>query len=175
MASLILRLVRPEEADLEALAALVNRAFAVYPFLTVARTSARGIAEEAGDSGEFLLAEADGELVGCAMIRPAAEGERVIERGGTEADRDAMYFGLAAVEPGLMRSGIGRRLVAFGESEAARRGFREVLLGTVREMGNVEYYQRAGYRTTAVLRFPANANHWGINIDHEYHEMVKQL
>lgn len=170
---LTLRLVRPADADLAELAALINRAFGIYAFLTAERTSPEGIADEAGNSGKFILAETNDRLVGCAMIRPAEDSGRVLTRGGTEADRDTLYFGLAAVEPALMRSGIGHQLVAFAEREAVHRGFHKLLLGTVREMGNVAYYEALGYRTTALQRFPAADLHWGIDIDHEYHEMVK--
>jgi ribosomal protein S18 acetylase RimI-like enzyme len=54
-----------------------------------------------------------------------------------------------AVAPDRQGLGYGRRLMAFAESEAARRGYREVRLYTHAVMvENVAFYERLGYETT---------------------------
>ncbi len=167
-----LRLIPAAEADHERLAALINAAFAVYPFLGVERTSPEGVAEELGDTGRMILAEAADELVGCAMIRPSLE----VECEGTRSDvrgPDAMYLGLVSIKPGEMRQGLGRKIVAEAERIAARGGYRTMVLGTLVEMGNVDYYERLGYRVEGSEDFPPG--HWGITIPHRFRGMVKTL
>lgn len=168
-----LRLVSAACADHVRLAALINAAFGVYPFLTVERTSPEGLAEELGDTGEIILAEAGGELLGCAMIRPSTHVGWE-PAGASDARADvAMYLGLVSVKPGQMRNGLGRRLVAEAERIAAERSFRQVVLGTLVEMGNVDYYERLGYRTVGHEDLPAG--HWGMTIHHRFCGMVKDL
>jgi N-acetylglutamate synthase-like GNAT family acetyltransferase len=54
-----------------------------------------------------------------------------------------------AVSPMFQRSGLGRNLLAFAESEAKRQGFSEVRLYTnERFAGNVTLYSSVGYRET---------------------------
>jgi GNAT superfamily N-acetyltransferase len=163
-----LRLIPAAEVDHERAARIINAAFAIYPFMTVDRTSPEGLPEEIGETAEMILAECGGEIVGCAMVRPArdmAEGE-----AGPD---DALYFGLAAVVPARMRQGIGRLMVARAEVEAARRGFAKVTLTTLREMGNVEYYETLGYRSVGFEDLPIG--HWAITIPHQLHTMEKEI
>ena len=76
------------------------------------------------------LVAVDGDVVvGCVLFRPLA------------ARQGRLYQ--MAVEPHLQRRGIGARLVAALEAEAARRGFDEVVLHA-REAA-VGFYERAGY------------------------------
>jgi predicted N-acetyltransferase YhbS len=160
--------------DTVAVAALVNAAFRRYAILESDRTSPEGLADEAGDDAEWLLAHRAGRLVGSAMIRPAAgvfaEHPNPAALGDVST---ALYFGLAAVEPLEMSSGIGRRLVAEAERIAAERGYRSVILGTLREFGLVDYYARFGYVVVAVHDF--EAGHWDIVVPHRLCEMVKAL
>lgn len=172
IAEVSLRVIAGAEADHTALADLINAAFAVYPFMQVRRTSPGGVAEELGDTGEMILAEAAGALAGCAMVRPSLE----VEWEGTKSDvrnAEAMYLGLVSVQPNGMRRGLGRSLVAEAERIAVARGFRKMVLGTLVEMGNVDYYERVGYRTEAYEDFPPG--HWGVTISHRYCGMVKDL
>jgi hypothetical protein len=48
-----------------------------------------------------------------------------------------------------------------------------VALGTVREFGLVEYYQRFDYYVVHEAAY--EAGHWDFVVDHRYCEMVKDL
>ena len=162
--------------DVEAVTALVNAAFSRHPIMTGDRTSPEGLAEEAGAAAEFLQLTRGSTLVGTAMIKPAAtagaEDRELWARSGQTLD-DALYFGLAAVDSAETGSGVGKRLVAEAEAIARDRGYRRVILGTVREFGLVEYYSRLGYITFRQQTFAAG--HWGIRVPHQYHDMVREL
>jgi predicted N-acetyltransferase YhbS len=162
------------DADADAIAALVNAAFARYPVMGGDRTTPAGLLEEAGPEGEFILARKDGRLVGSALVRPAtglALEEQVL--GGLVDLASSLYFGLAAVDPMEMNAGIGRALIAFGEDLAAERGYERVVLGTVREFGLVEYYARLGYVAMAMRAYPAG--HWDITVPHHHYHMVNEV
>jgi predicted N-acetyltransferase YhbS len=171
--AVVLRIVSSREADTGVLADLINQAFAIYPFMTEDRTTPDGVAEEAGDSARFILAEAEGRTVGCAMIRPATHVGPILETNRRKPGLDEMYYGLASVDRAAMRGGIGRSLLRRAENEALAAGFTKVVLGTLREMGNVEYYAALGYRTIGTEDF--EAGHWAISIPHQEHEMLKDL
>ena len=170
-----LRIVPAAEADFEAVASLINAAFATHPILGGRdRTSAESVAEEVGATGEVLLALEDGQIVACAIIRPADD---LVAEYGEEAMlpdvERALYFGLAAVRPEHMRSGLGRALVAEAERIAAERGFKYVVLGTLEEFGLVPYYERLGYEVAATIDF--EPGHWGITAPHRFAQMLKRL
>lgn len=182
-----LRLVAAEEVDAEAVAALVNRAYGRYRHLFAGqRTSPSELLEEAGPGARFILAEEDGHLVGSALL---ARAERFVEPdmlgpSGTSRPaavdvpddhpwRNAVYFGMAAVESGWTGRGIGKQLVALAETLAREEGFRAVALGTVREFGLVEYYERLGFRLLYEVDHPAG--HWDFLVPHRYCEMVKLI
>jgi GNAT superfamily N-acetyltransferase len=184
-----LRVVSLAEVDLDAVAGVVNRAFGVYAnIFTGLRTSPSEYAEEAGPEARVMLVEEDGRLVATSMVTLA---ERFIEPGllgpaGMERDAGrpappidfhpwsgALYYGLAGVEPELMNRGFGRLMVEQAERLAAEAGSRRVALGTVREFGLVEYYQRFGYYV--VHEEPYEPGHWDFVVDHCYCEMVKDL
>jgi ribosomal protein S18 acetylase RimI-like enzyme len=62
---------------------------------------------------------------------------------------DHLLLDNVAVDPAHQRRGIGRALIAFAESEAARRGYDEVRLYTHQAMHeNIAMYPRLGYRET---------------------------
>ena len=85
----------------------------------------------AGEAGDLHLAYRLGEaVVACAVLSPL-DGARVRLRQ-------------MAVAPAHRNQGIGTRLLAFAESTARGRGFRECLLHA-RE-GAVGFYARQGYR-----------------------------
>jgi ribosomal protein S18 acetylase RimI-like enzyme len=63
---------------------------------------------------------------------------------------DHLLLDNIAVAPGRQRAGLGRRLLAFAEEEAARRGYPEIRLYTHRTMTeNQRLYARVGYEETA--------------------------
>ena len=169
-----MRLVPIADANLAEIARLVNAAFSRYEIMRGDRTSAEGLADECGPDAEFILVERGSTLVGTAMICPAATmyaGDPGHWQGMDGSG--ALYFGLAGVEPREMNSGIGRVLVGEAERLARERGYERVVLGTVREFGLVEYYARLGYITFAERSF--EPGHWGIAVQHQYHDMVKAL
>jgi GNAT superfamily N-acetyltransferase len=171
--SLPVQVFPSRDVDLAAMTALVNAAFAVYPFLPFERTSIEGLAEEIGDDGDVLWLESGGQPLACALIRPSLSvdwGEHA--PFGVNA-ADALYLGLVCVDPGSMRHGLGRHIVTEAERIARERGFDRIVLGTVREMGNVGYYERVGYRVIGSDVLPAG--HWGMTIDHDYCAMEKHL
>ena len=65
-----LAVVAAGEADLETIAALVNRAFLTHALMRGDRTDAGGLLEESGEGGRFILAKAGETIVGSAMVRP---------------------------------------------------------------------------------------------------------
>ena len=166
-----LRLAKRGQFDAAAVAGVVNGAFYLHAFMMADRTSAEGVMEELG-AGEFILAEDDAGLVGTALLKPSRDA-RSDELDVTVNEPYAMYIGLVCVAPRVTRTGIGRRLMADAERTAIAHGYSQVTLGTVREMGNVEYYQGLGYRVVGSQSF--KAGHWGLAVDHEHCTMVKDL
>ncbi len=164
-----------DDIDFGRVAALVNAAFAIYPFMSGPRTSPEGVVEELGDSGQLIVAEDEHRLAACAMIRPAVDvdwgDELPAEDHAQEAD--AMYLGLVGVEPSLRKSGLGRRIIAEAESRARQRGFARMVLGTLAEMGNVVYYGGLDYHVVVTTHY--EAGHWGLTIPHEFCVMAKTL
>lgn len=164
---LTLSLTSLAQAGPERLASLINAAFYRYPIMTGDRTSPEGLHEEVA-TGEMLLIERDQALVACAMVRPARD-----MAPDSDFPVDALYFGLAAVQPAEMGGGLGTRLVAEAEDLARRRGFRRVVLTTVQEFGLVDFYGRLGYGVTSYDDY--EAGHWDISVPHRHCAMEKLL
>lgn len=168
------RVEQAATADHKLLMEIINGAFSVYPFMSGPRLrEPEELRAEAGEAGEFILASVGSETLGCAMVAPAPEIDWGVSKDAVIDSPDAMYLGLLGVRPGLRMQGLGRRLVAEAERIAIERGFRKMTLGTLREMGNVDYYEPKGYRVVARLNFPAG--HWSVDIPHQFCTMVKDL
>lgn len=183
-----LRIVSVRDADIEQVAGLVNRAFSRYSdIFKGSRTSPQDYRDEVGDNARILLIEQGGQLLATGMI---ALAERFVETdqlgpAGTARPENippleashpwngALYFGLAGVEPGLMNGGLGRQLVGHVERIAREEGFPAVALGTVREFGLVEYYEKLDYQVVHEAEFPVG--HWDFIVPHRYCEMVKPV
>ena len=168
---LTLRLARADQVDPGGLAELMNDAYRKYSFMTVDRTSAEVLGEEAA-GGDFILAESGEEMTGCAFVRPSLQGEWW-EGAADHRHAGALYFGLAAVARNAQGKGVGRRLVAEAERLGHERNYQRMILTTLEEMGNVRYYEDLGYRSIA--RHGFEAGHWGMTIPHTHHVMVKDL
>ena len=167
------RLVSFADADRHAIAIVVNRAFATYPFIKGDRTSAADLELEAGPNAEFILAECEGELTGSIMLRPASEMPGVDEgRYGVDLS-SALYLGLAAVRPLAMGAGIGRGLIERAVELARERGYQSVVFGTVREFNLEPFYERLGFHVATVEQYPAG--HWNLTIDHTHSPMSRVL
>ena len=180
--------VRPiREVDLEPVAALVNRAFSTYNGIFKGeRTTAADYAEEAGDDARVILVEDGGTLLATGMIAPAERFVAPDQLGPAGTKRPemtrvppghpwfgALYFGLAGVEPALMNGGFGRMIVKQAELIAAEEGLPKLALGTVREFGLVDYYEKLNYNVFHEESYPAG--HWDFVVPHHYCEMVKHL
>ena len=65
------------------------------------------------------------------------------------AEKDTLLIDNIAVDPPYQGSGLGRRLMAFAESVALRRGSSSLRLYTNEKMTeNIAFYARLGYRET---------------------------
>ena len=144
--------------DLDVIVSLVNGAFQTHALMAGRdRTSLDGLIEELGNHGRFILAECDGRLVGCAMIQPIDEHHAV---EGYAPPPGALYFGLAGVDTSMMKSGIGRKLLAEAERFGRANGHSHLALNTLREFDLVPYYTGAGCTQVFEEHFPAG--HWGL-------------
>ena len=124
-----------EPADRDAIEAIVRAAYEIYiprmgkppgPMLDdyAARIAA----------GEAFVLEAESGIAGLLVLIDQA---------------DALLLDNLAVAPWAQGRGIGRRLSAFAEAEARRRGYREIVLYTHETMTeNVALYERLGYQVT---------------------------
>lgn len=183
-----LRILPISEVEPAPVADLVNRAFGRYSqFFRGQRTSPRGYRDEAGEEARVIMVERGGRLVATAMIAPAerfADPHRPAaaapERPGRGSLRPAehpwsgaLYFGLAGVEPEMMNQGLGRLMVQHVEELARAEGFPRIALGTVREFGLVDYYERLAYDVLHEEEYPVG--HWDFVVPHHYCEMVKHL
>ena len=171
--TLHLQIVPAAEIDIPATVAVINAAFRVHPILAEDRTSEESIVDELWPGCRFVQVFEDGTLVGTASVTPGAsapiEGH---EFPGIDIPR-SLYFGLAAVSPQRMGGGIGGRLLAETERIARSEGFDGVILTTLDEMGNVDYYQRFGYRSVSIHDLPSGQ--WSLTIPTHYHCMAKDL
>lgn len=168
--SYLLRRLRPEEIDVTETVGLINRAFARHEILVGARTSPETLLEDSGADAEFLqVFDATGAMVATAMLRDpmADDGDTLagVSRG--------LYIGLAAVEDGFTRVGLGTALVREAERLARARGYTSVVLGAVREFDLVPYYEGRGFEVIHTQVF--DADHWSIRLLHHYCEMQRAI
>lgn len=85
-----------KEGDAEAIARLVNIAFLVEQFFIERDRTNPAAVRSLMHKGKFLLAEEEGNLVGC--IYTEVRGERG-------------YFGMLSIEPSRQGTGVGHQLV----------------------------------------------------------------
>jgi GNAT superfamily N-acetyltransferase len=125
--------IRPATAaDLPAIRALVERAYALY-VPRIGRRPAPMDADYAAHvaAGEAAVFEQDGTIAGLVIWRPEA---------------DHGFIDNVAVDPARQGHGIGRLLIAWVEGEAARRGLPELRLYTnARMIENLAMYPKLGW------------------------------
>jgi ribosomal protein S18 acetylase RimI-like enzyme len=105
----------------------------------------------AGRGSAMLLAEADGELVGCCQLeqRPQA----------------GAYFGMFSVRPGRQGQGWGRQILAEAERLARDEWSASTMLLSVlaQRPDLIAWYERRGYRRTGETRpFPYGNERFGV-------------
>jgi ribosomal protein S18 acetylase RimI-like enzyme len=164
-------------ADVPAVTALVERAYrgpvaatgwtTETELLTGPRTSEEHVAELAAEPGSrFVLAEADGALVGSALVQaPEAPGE-------------AAYLGMFAVDPAYQGSGLGKAVVAAAERTVhelwAAPAVRLTVISLRAEL--IEWYERRGFvRTGRHLPFPFHEASGALRTDFDLVEMQKDF
>jgi ribosomal protein S18 acetylase RimI-like enzyme len=131
-------------ADVPALTALINRAFAVERFFLVHDRVTPPQVESALDRGTFLLLEAGGLLQAAVFC----------EIGGDIAP-GVGRIGMLSVEPELQGKGIGRRMVAEAENffRAKSCTFSELRIVDLRSE-LPPFYRKLGYVEVAKEPFP---------------------
>ena len=123
-------------ADIPAVVALINRAFAVEKFFkTGERIDAPGLVEMLLH-GEFLLLESAGTLIACVYVK--ITGERC-------------YVGTLAVDPSLQKGGIGRRMMREAEDYARAHGCEVLDIRIVNLRPELsEIYTKLGFVPTGI-------------------------
>jgi len=87
------------------------------------------------EAGQVWVLESDGAIAGLVVLEDQGQGSLLLDN--------------IAVSPSAQGQGIGRRLIAFTETEARRRGCQQVRLYThVLMVENIALYTRLGFRET---------------------------
>jgi predicted N-acetyltransferase YhbS len=137
-----------EPADAEKIRAVINRAFrpAEGFFVDDDRINVAGVLSFL-DTGRFLLAENEQQLVGCVYVEP---------RPTSNPEDCKAYLGLLAVDPAYQQCGFGSMLMDAAEdySRALGAAFMDIKVVSLRE-GLFGYYRRRGYVETGTSPFPA--------------------
>ncbi len=170
--------IRPATtADIPALHALIESAYRgdsaragwthEADLLGGQRTDQTLLAEALVDPQSVLLVNGEGgRLSGCVQV--------------TKVAADRCYLGMLTVDPATQSQGLGRRLMAAAETEAADRFGASVMEMTViRQRGElIAYYERRGYVLTGEMRpFPLDDERFGLPKTRELEFVVleKQL
>lgn len=148
--------LRPATAgDAAAIAAVIAASFAQYrgrlaPESGAFRETTATIAAELDRGPGAILAEQNGEMVGCVLVEEK-EGD--------------LYFGRLSVLPSARGQGLAKRLIEAVEAEARRRGLSGVRLGVrVVLTDNQRLFQALGYRETSREAHPGFDHPTSINM-----------
>lgn len=127
-------------ADSAAVTDVINAAFSVERFFVQGDRITVSAVESLMERGGFLVAEADGAMVGCVYLEP--NGERA-------------YLGLLSVDPSRQKLGLGRRLMEEAENQARSDGCKFVDLKIVNVRTELpRFYHNMGYEETGTQAFP---------------------
>lgn len=139
------------EADVPALLAMINESY---------RVSERGLfAKERTSRDEVMQAMAAGATIVVAETSDGAmAGSMHLELA------EHAHFGLLATATDAQGRGIGRALVDEGERRARERGYAEMRIECIGEVGLQAWYERLGYTVTSIEREPLGSRRsleWG--------------
>jgi len=141
--------------DAPAIAATIAAAFEQYrgrlvPESGAFHETAAAIAAELGKGTGAVVAERNGEMLGCVLMEDM-EGD--------------LYFGRLAVRPAARGLGIARKLIEAVEVEARRRGLAGVRLGVrIVLTGNQRLFNSLGYREISREAHPGFDHPTSINM-----------
>lgn len=141
--------------DAAAIAAVIAASFEQYrgklvPESGAFRETAEGIAAELTKGVGAIVAERNGEMLGCVLVEEM-EGD--------------LYFGRLSVLPSARGLGLARQLVDAVEAEARRRGLAGVRLGVrVVLTENQRLFASLGYRETSREAHPGFDHPTSINM-----------
>jgi len=151
--TLVLRIATADDAP--AIARVIAASFEQYrgklmPESGAFRETASGVAAELTRGAGAIVAERNGEMLGCVLIEEK-EGD--------------LYFGRLSVLPRARGGGLARQLIEAVESEARRRGLAGVRLGVrVVLTDNQRLFQALGYRETSREAHPGFDHPTSINM-----------
>ncbi|WP_422011535.1 GNAT family N-acetyltransferase [Reyranella sp.] len=141
--------------DAAAIASVIAASFEQYrgrlvPESGAFRESPQTIAAELGRGVNAIVAERNGQMLGCVLVEEM-EGD--------------LYFGRLSVVPAARGQGLSKRLIAAVEAEAGRRGLSGVRLGVrIVLTDNQRLFQALGYRETSREAHPGFENPTSINM-----------
>ena len=141
--------------DAAAIATVIAASFEQYrgklvPESGAFRETADGIAAELTKDASAIVAERNGETVGCVLME--------------EMDGD-LYFGRLSVLPSARGLGLARKLIDAVEAEARRRGLAGVRLGVrIALTENQRLFGSLGYRETSREAHPGFDHPTSINM-----------
>ena len=128
-------------SDAQKITAIINTAFRIVEgfFFDGNRITLEEV-QQSFTTGAFLVAESEGDIVGCVYVEP--RGERA-------------YLGLLSVDPARQQSGLGSRLMTAGEEYCRERGarFMDILIVNLRTELPA-YYRHRGYVENGTSPFP---------------------
>lgn len=172
-----LRLERATDADLAAVAALMNRAYRgptaeagwshEAALLDGSRTSEAMLRDEqaAKPEAQLLLWRRAQVVAGCVWLEPVGD--------------DRWYLGSLTIEPTLQAAGLGRALLAGAEAAIRSAGGRTVRMTVIQLRDTlIAWYGRRGYQPTGeTAPFPYGDHRFGIPRRNDLHFVVleKQL
>lgn len=142
-------------ADAASIAATIAASFEQYrgklvPESGAFRETAEGIAAELARGASAIVAERNGEMLGCVLVEEM-EGD--------------LYFGRLSVQPSARGLGLARRLIEAVEAEARRRGLAGVRLGVrIVLTDNQRLFASLGYRETSREAHPGFDRPTSINM-----------
>lgn len=151
---------RATAADAEALAQLVNRAYAVESFFVEGDRTNAGELAQMMERGTFLVLDHADQRGLAAAVYVAIDGA-------------SGYFGMLAVGEGLQGHGIGKRMVRIAEAVAEAAGCTTMTMKIVNlreELGR--WYRSLGYRETGTAPYAVPRT---VKLDCHFVEMARPL